>query len=67
MLQGFGEACLYTGAAAWAVELGGIERSGQALERLRANAGLVKYSTVQQQIRQTNLESLELLVSRTAT
>jgi MFS family permease len=31
MLQGFGEACLYTGAAAWAVELGGIERSGQAL------------------------------------
>jgi MFS family permease len=30
-LQGFGEACLYTGAAAWAVELGGIERSGQAL------------------------------------
>jgi hypothetical protein len=38
-----------------------------ALERLRANAGLVKYSTVQQQIRQTNLESLELLVSRSAT
>jgi len=31
MLQGFGEACLYTGAAAWAVELGGIHRSGQAL------------------------------------
>jgi MFS family permease len=30
-LQGFGEACLYTGAAAWAVELGGVERSGQAL------------------------------------
>src|SRR4051794_33930976 len=30
-LQGFGEACLYTGAAAWAVELGGLERSGQAL------------------------------------
>lgn len=30
-LQGFGEACLYTGAAAWAVELGGIERSSQAL------------------------------------
>src|SRR3982074_92362 len=24
MLQGFGEACLYTGAATWAVELGGI-------------------------------------------
>lgn len=31
MLQGFGEACLYTGAAAWAVELGGVERSSQAL------------------------------------
>jgi MFS family permease len=31
MLQGFGEACLYTGAAAWAVELAGIHRSGQAL------------------------------------
>jgi MFS family permease len=30
-MQGFGEACLYTGAAAWAVELGGIERSSQAL------------------------------------
>ena len=29
--QGFGEACLYTGAAAWAVEVAGIERSGQAL------------------------------------
>ena len=35
-----------------------------SLERLRANAGLVKYSTVQQQIRQTNLESMELLVAR---
>ncbi len=31
VLQGFGEACLYTGAAAWAVELAGIHRSGQAL------------------------------------
>jgi MFS family permease len=31
ILQGFGEACLYTGAAAWAVELGGIDRSAQAL------------------------------------
>ena len=31
ILQGLGEACLYTGAAAWAVELAGIERSGQAL------------------------------------
>jgi MFS family permease len=31
MLQGFGEACLYTGAAAWAVELAGVERSAQAL------------------------------------
>jgi MFS family permease len=30
-LQGFGEACLYTGAAAWAVEIAGIQRSGQAL------------------------------------
>src|SRR4051794_30032051 len=30
-MQGFGEACLYTGAAAWAVELAGIHRSGQAL------------------------------------
>jgi MFS family permease len=30
-LQGFGEACLYTGAAAWAVETAGIERSGRAL------------------------------------
>ena len=31
MLQGFGEACLYTGAAAWAVEIAGVERSAQAL------------------------------------
>jgi len=31
ILQGFGEACLYTGAAAWAVEVAGIQRSGQAL------------------------------------
>ena len=31
ILQGFGEACLYTGAAAWAVELGGIHRGAQAL------------------------------------
>src|SRR3954464_8465239 len=30
-LQGFGEACLYTGAATWAVELAGVHRSGQAL------------------------------------
>jgi MFS family permease len=30
-LQGFGEACLYTGAAAWVVETAGIERSAQAL------------------------------------
>lgn len=29
--QGFGEACLYTGAAAWAVELAGTERSAQSL------------------------------------
>jgi MFS family permease len=31
ILQGFGEACLYTGAAAWAVEIAGVERSGEAL------------------------------------
>jgi MFS family permease len=31
MLQGFGEACLYTGAATWAVEVAGVQRSGQAL------------------------------------
>lgn len=31
ILQGFGEACLYTGAAAWVVEVAGIERSAQAL------------------------------------
>lgn len=31
VLQGFGEACLYTGAAAWVVELAGIERSAQSL------------------------------------
>jgi MFS family permease len=31
IFQGFGEACLYTGAAAWAVELGGMHRSAQTL------------------------------------
>ena len=31
VLQGFGEACLYTGAAAWVVEVGGVERSAQSL------------------------------------
>jgi MFS family permease len=31
MLQGFGEACLYTGAAAWVVEVAGIRKSAQAL------------------------------------
>ncbi|HMC61028.1 MAG TPA: MFS transporter [Candidatus Solibacter sp.] len=31
IFQGFGEACLYTGAAAWAVEVAGIHRSGQTL------------------------------------
>src|SRR5438105_1127857 len=31
ILQGFGEACLYTGAAAWVVEVAGIHRSAQAL------------------------------------
>ena len=30
-LQGFGEACLYTGAAAWVIEAGGVDRSAQAL------------------------------------
>ena len=30
-LQGVGEACLYTGAAAWVVEVAGIHRSAQAL------------------------------------
>ena len=30
-LQGMGEACLYTGAAAWAVELAGVDRSARAL------------------------------------
>jgi MFS family permease len=31
ILQGFGEACLYTGAAAWVIEIAGIERSAEAL------------------------------------
>ena len=31
IFQGFGEACLYTGAATWAVELAGVHRSSQAL------------------------------------
>jgi MFS family permease len=31
ILQGFGEACLYTGAAVWAVEMGGVGRSAQTL------------------------------------
>lgn len=30
-LQGLGEACLYTGAAAWVVEVAGIHRSSEAL------------------------------------
>ena len=29
--QGFGEACLYTAAAAWAIEVAGVDRSAQAL------------------------------------
>jgi MFS family permease len=29
--QGFGEACLYTGAAAWVVEMAGVHRSARAL------------------------------------
>jgi MFS family permease len=31
LLQGIGEACLYTGAAAWAVEVAGVHRSARAL------------------------------------
>src|SRR6266542_1955991 len=31
VLQGLGEACLYTGAAAWVVEVAGVQRSAQAL------------------------------------
>ena len=31
VLQGIGEACLYTGAAAWTVEVAGIHRSARAL------------------------------------
>jgi MFS family permease len=31
VLQGFGEAFLYTGAAAWAIEIAGVHRSAQAL------------------------------------
>src|SRR5437588_7458480 len=31
ILQGIGEACLYTGAAAWTVELAGVHRSARAL------------------------------------
>src|SRR5215472_8389020 len=31
ILQGMGEACLYTGAATWAVEHAGLERGSQAL------------------------------------
>jgi len=31
VLQGIGEACLYTGAAAWAVEVAGVHRSARAL------------------------------------
>src|ERR1700738_3869505 len=30
-LQGIGEACLYTGAATWVVEIAGVQRSAQAL------------------------------------
>src|SRR5579883_388915 len=31
ILQGIGEACLYTGAAAWAIEVAGVHRSARAL------------------------------------
>jgi hypothetical protein len=34
------------------------------LERLRSSADLVKYTTIQQQIRQINLESMDLVVTR---
>ena len=34
ILQGFGEACLYTGAATWAVEITGVESSGRTLSYL---------------------------------
>ena len=37
-----------------------------ALERLRESARLVKYSTLQQQILHTNLESVDLFVARAA-
>jgi hypothetical protein len=37
-----------------------------ALERLRESARLVKYSTLQQQILHTNLESVDLFVTRAA-
>jgi hypothetical protein len=37
-----------------------------ALERLRDSARLVKYSTLQHQIRQTNLETVDLMVARPA-
>ncbi len=36
ILQGFGEACLYTGAAAWVIEIAGIERSSESLGYLSA-------------------------------
>jgi MFS family permease len=31
ILQGIGEACLYTGAAAWTIEVAGVQRSARAL------------------------------------
>ena len=31
ILQGLGEACLYTGAAAWVIEIAGVRRSAEAL------------------------------------
>ena len=36
----------------------------ERLEKLRASAGLVKYTTIQLQIRQINLESVDLFVPR---
>ncbi|MCC7498938.1 MAG: MFS transporter [Bryobacterales bacterium] len=36
ILQGFGEACLYTGAAAWVIEIAGVDRSAESLGYLSA-------------------------------
>src|SRR5260370_11834449 len=49
-LQGLGEACLYTGAAAWVVEVAGIHRSSEALGYL--SSGIWGGSSVAPAIRQ---------------